>query len=111
MSMAAKLERDSRFLSNRQPVGSMHEEDARTLAGDGRTSQERAKARGIDGFAPVHSEDLQTVEVDFFVIQDANAGAGDRLQILRGIREFLVVAGDKKCTERRGKRGPRLRQG
>src|SRR2546428_2388703 len=93
MSMAAKLKRNSCFLGDGQAMGRMHEQNTGPLGCDGGALQNRPKVPGIDGFAVVHSDDLQPLELDFFVVQDANSGFRDGFQILCAADEFFVIAG------------------
>ncbi len=111
MRMAAKQKRDSRLLGDGQPMRCVRKQDAWPLARDRGLFQDGAKMSGIAEFAVMHSNELQPLEFNFLIIQDANAGLRDGLHISGAVGEFFVVATYEKSAERYRKARPRLSQG
>ncbi len=47
-----------------------------------------------------HTNEVQTVKRYLFVVQDANAGRPDGVEVLRVAREFFVISRDEKRAQR-----------
>jgi len=103
MGVTGQLQGDARLGRNRQAVRIVNEQNARDTRVQGRPPQDRSKPFHISRIVIVDAHNLQSVENDFFVLDRADSGPPDGIEISRGAGELLVVAGDKVCAQRRGK--------
>ncbi len=111
MRMATKQQRDSRLFGDGQAMRCVRKQDAWPLTRDRGLFQNDAKLSGVAEFEIMYSNELQPLEFNFFIIQDANAGLRDGLHVSGAVGEFFVVAAYEKSAERHGKARPRLSQG
>ena len=72
--MPANLERNPRFLGDGQPVRRMYQQNARPFRANGSAAQDGAEISRIGRLTVVHPDDLQAIELDFLVIDDAHSG-------------------------------------
>src|SRR5882757_1376490 len=104
--MAGELERDTLPLWNWQAVRHVGEQDAGARAIEIGVGEDGAEALGVRGIVIRNAKDLETVEIDGFVVEDADAGIADGGEIALRIGKFIVIAGDEVGAEFWGKPAP-----
>jgi len=64
-------------------------------------SQDRPEALGVTRIAVMYADNLEAIDGHLLVVQHADAGAFDGLEVFRGVRELFVVTGHEIGAERR----------
>jgi len=77
MGMPGKLQADAGFLDNGQAVGHVVEQNAGAGAVQFQRFKRGAQAHGKRGVVIGHAHDLKAVGDDLFIVQDADARAGE----------------------------------
>ena len=103
MGVAGELEAEAGLLHRRQARGCVIQQDRRPLAIEMHAVERGFHAQRRGGAVIEDARHLHAVNGDKFVAEDADSGAGDGLNILRGIGKLLVVARGKVDAERRRK--------
>src|SRR5579862_1330680 len=101
VGVARKLKRDARSFGDVQRVRGMRKQDARASRVNGGALKDGWEARPIIRLSIVDADELQSINLDFFVVQHVDAGASHSVQIFSAVREFLVIAGDEIGSVRR----------
>src|SRR5579862_847409 len=98
--MAVDLEADARFGGDGGLIGRVSEQDAGGVAIDLGVLQDAAQALGAVRVAKMDADELQAVEDDFFVVEHADAGGGDGVEILGVVGELFVITGNIESAMR-----------
>ena len=106
VSMTGQLQGNARLCRDRQAVRIVNEQDAGHIPVQGHLPQDRSEPLHIRRIVIMDAHDLQSVENDFFVLEHADSGLPDGIEIFRGAGELLVVARDEVSAQRRGKFSP-----
>jgi len=95
------LERDAHFLGDGEAMWGVSEEDAGAVGACGGGLQGGTKAFGVRESAIGYADQLKAIDGYGFVEEHSNAAATEGVDVLAGIGEFFMVAGDEKFAERR----------
>jgi len=110
VSVTRELEAEARLLHDGQSGGSVVEEDGGLGAVEMQAVKDRFHLDDVGGVVVEHAGDLKTVDRDFLVGEDADAGACDGFKVLGCVVKLLVVAGGEINAEGRGERSEGLEQ-
>ena len=86
MGVPGKLQAHSGLLNNRQPVGHVTEQNAGAGAVYPQSLQGGAHANGKGSVVVRYSNNLQTVDINFFIRQDTNPSIGEPGEKFPGIK-------------------------
>ena len=78
----------------------MGEQDAGAVAIQVGLPEDRPEAQSIDRVTMVHSNDLQAIDFQLLVVEDANARAFCSVEVLLVVGELLVISGNKERSLR-----------
>ena len=93
--MAGKLQGDPSFRSGRQAMGIVNEQDAGHLRVDGRLAKDRPEPFHLRCVTIVDADDLQSIENNFFVFENANTGLADGIEISGWAGKLIMITGDE----------------
>src|SRR5882672_3426615 len=108
MRVAGKLEADAGFFSDCGMVGRMRKQDARAGWFDGDFCEDGAEVLGVSSVFVRDANDLQTIQIDFFVVKYADAGGPDGVQKGGDTAKEFVVAVDEVRAKGNTEMLPRL---
>jgi len=94
------------LFSDGQAVRDVGEQDAGARAVEVGVGEDGTETLGIRGIVIGDAEDLETVEINGFVVEDADAGIANGAEIAVGVGEFVVIAGDEVGAEFGGELAP-----
>src|SRR5436309_12424293 len=80
----------------------MDQQNAGAVAVPAKIAQDGCQVSALGGVVIGHSNNLQAVDIDNFVAEDANPSGCDRLQVLTVIAKLFVIAGYKIDSVRCG---------
>lgn len=93
--MTGKLQGDPGFRSGRQAMGIVNEQDAGHLRVDGRLAKDRPEPFRLRCITIVDADDLQSIENNFFVFENANTRLADSIEISGWVSELIMITGDE----------------
>lgn len=99
VGVARELERDASFFGDGRAIGCVTDEDAGAGFVDVEFCEDRAEVVIVGGVEIRDADELQAVEIDIFLVEDADAGAGDGGEKFAGIADGFVVSGGEVGTE------------
>lgn len=99
MGVAGKLEGDAVLLRNRKTVRNVGKQNAGARGIQMSAGENGMKALGVGGVMIGDAEDLESVEIHGFVVEDVDAGIADGLEVTGMVGEFVVIAGDEIGAE------------
>ena len=85
MGVAGELEEDAALFGNGKAVGNVGEEDAGAGGIQVGVGQNGTEAFGVGGIVIGDAENLEAVEINGFVMEDADTGFADGVEILGGV--------------------------
>ena len=88
----------------------MREQYTGAISIESRSLQKRAEQTGLVQFRVMHTDELQSVDIDPLVIQHSNSRPLHRFEIFAAIEKFLMIAGDKIDSRRRRNVFPRFQE-
>jgi len=106
MSVPGELEANSLLFDDGETVRNVGEEDASAGGIELGIFENGLEAARVGGFVERNAKDLEAIEINSFIVKDVDAGTLDGVQIVGGVGEFFVIAGDEVGAESRSKRFP-----
>ena len=103
MGVPGELEADAGLLHQRQTVGHVVEENAGLAAIEAEAVQSGAQANRVGGVAKGDAQNLEAIDDDHLIGEDADSGAGECRGVLRSGAKLVVVAGGEIDAEGWGK--------
>ena len=93
MGVAGELQSDARLLHLGQVAGHMVEQNVCPAGGQMDAVQHDAQPERMAGVAVGNAHNVEAVDGDFFIGEDADAGAREDLGVERGVAILVMVAG------------------
>src|SRR4029077_8653791 len=82
--------------------------NARPRSIDADAREHRTEMLGMRRVVIMNADELQTIDLNFFLVENPNPGAPDGVKISRGIAESLMISEHEIFSQRRRKRSPRF---
>ena len=93
MGVAGELEADARLFDDGQPIGYVIEQNARSAGNTVQAFQNGTQPHGGAGVAIVDAKDVESIDGNQFIGQDANANAGEAFLVEGHVAKLIVVSG------------------
>src|SRR5256885_17218420 len=108
MRVPGKLQGDALLFRDLQLIGSVREQNAGALGVERCFPQNGAESVGMNESTMVHTDEVHAIKGYLFVVQYANTGSADRVEVFRVVREFFVIPCNEKRAQRWRQVNPRL---
>jgi hypothetical protein len=100
MGVTGELEADSRVFGNRQAIWDVIEEDAGRAALESKAFKKSSQVKRRSGIAIRHTDNVDPVNNDTFVVEYANSGTTQSVLVVVGSSERFVISANKVSAQR-----------
>lgn len=100
--VAGELKRISGGLGDFGMIGGVGQKDAGTIAVERNGAQRGREISARSCVAVRNADDLESIDVDAFILENTDARCGDSVEIFAVVPELLVIARDEINSMRRG---------